>query len=111
VLRTIDIAHPPLSSAEAERLLDGEIRSLRGGRSGGLLKIIHGYGSATGRSTLKETVKNWIFMNRRYIKTAVPGEEYDITNRKTQEIRKEFGQFGDPDLGRQNPGITLIWVK
>jgi hypothetical protein len=41
----------------------------------------------------------------------IPGEDYDIHDAKTQEMRRQCGQVPDADLGKSNPGITLLWIK
>jgi hypothetical protein len=110
-IQTIDIAHPPLSSDAAEKLLDDEIRRIRSTSELRVIKVIHGYGSTAGRSTLKELVKNWSYRNRKHVLAVIPGEEYSILNVKTMEMRKACGQISDPDLDTCNSGITIIWVK
>jgi hypothetical protein len=110
-IKTIDIAHPPLSSDAAEKLLDDEIRQVRNSRELRALKVIHGYGSIAGRGVLKEVVKNRAYQNRKHLLAVIPGEEYSIVNTKTMEMRKVCGQIADPDLDSNNPGMTIIWVK
>lgn len=109
-IRTIDIAHPPLTSIAAEILLDDELNQARCAKEWNVLKIIHGYGSKGKQSVLKEVVRNWSYRNRAHLLGVIPGEEYDIFNAKTIEMRKVCGQVPDPDLGAHNPGITLIWI-
>jgi len=108
---TIDIAHPPLSSGAAEDFLDDEVRQVRLSKQRRVLKVIHGYGSSSDRSLLKEVVQNWSYRNRSRFRGVIPGEEYDMFHEKTKEMRKECGQVSDPDLGACNPGITLIWIR
>ena len=110
-IKTIDIAHPPLSSNVAEKLLDDEILQVRNSRELRALKVIHGYGSIAGRGVLKEVVKNWTYQNRKHLLAVIPGEEYSMVNTKTMEMRKVCGQISDPDLDASNQGITIIWVK
>jgi hypothetical protein len=110
-IKTIDIAHPPLSSEAAEKLLEDEIRQVRNSQELRALKVIHGYGSSAGRSVLKEVVRNWSYRNRKHLLAVITGEEYNITNAKTMKMRKECGQLPDPDLDSSNPGMTIIWVK
>jgi hypothetical protein len=109
-IKTIDIAHPPLSSNEAEELLDEEFLAVRNSKDLRALKIVHGYGSEAGRSILKVVVRNWTYRNRKYLVDTIPGEEYSIMNAKTMEMRKKCGQVPDPDLEASNPGITIVWI-
>ncbi len=109
--RTVDIAHPPLSSATAEDVLDDESNQIRYSQKWRVLKVVHGHGTSERRSLLKEVVHNWAYRNRTHIRAIIPGEEYHLFNPLTQEMRKSCGQMHDPDLGAGNPGVTLIWVK
>jgi hypothetical protein len=110
-IRTIDIAHPALPSSSAEELIEDEVQNARSSKQWRVLKVIHGYGSQAGRSVLKEVVLNWAYRNRSRLLGLIPGEEYDIHHATTLEMRKICGQIHDPDLGAQNPGITLIWIQ
>ncbi len=110
-ITTVDIAHPPVSSDAAENILDEEVRSVRKSKDLRVIKIIHGYGSSKGRSVLKDMVKNWTYINRKYLKAVIPGEDYSIMDAKTMEMRKICGQVSDPDLDKGNQGITIIWIK
>jgi hypothetical protein len=73
---TIDVAHPPLSSDEAERLLDDALRSavLRG--SPRVIRVIHGYGSGGRGGTLKTAVRNWAYRRRAKLALVVAGEKF-----------------------------------
>ncbi len=110
-VRTIDIAHPPLKSDDAEQILENELRSARLSKEGRVLKVIHGYGSQERPGVLKGVVRNWTYRNRAKLLAVIPGEEYQMFDAKTIEIRKACGQMFDPDLGMSNSGITLIWIK
>jgi hypothetical protein len=110
-VRTIDIAHPPLKSDDAEQLLENKLRGARLSKERCVLKVIHGYGSDERPGVLKEVVRNWTYRNRKKLLAIIPGEDYNIFDAKTIEMRKACGQIIDPDLGASNPGITLIWIK
>ena len=107
-LRQVDVAHPPMRSAEAEVMLDELLRELRGKGPGQALKVIHGHG---GSGVLKETVRNWAWRNRFRLHGVVPGESYAITDPPTVAMRAVCGQEPDPDLGQENPGITVLWIS
>jgi hypothetical protein len=110
-IRTIDIAHPPLKSDDAEQLLENELQNVPLSNKQYVLKIIHGHGSYDRPGVLKEVVRNWAYRNRAKLSAVIPGEEYSMFDYNTIEMRKVCGQISDPDLGAGNPGITLIWVK
>jgi hypothetical protein len=108
---TIDIAHPPMRSDDAEQFLEDKTRTIRSSKEWRVLKIIHGYGSQERPAVLKEVVRNWAYRNRSKFLAVIPGEEYDMFDAKTIEMRKACGQIPDRDLGTSNSGITLIWIK
>ena len=110
-LHTIDIAHPPLSSVTAEEVLDNELTQVRLTKKWRVLKIIHGNGTIKRPAVLKQIVQNWAYRNRAHLLAVIPGEEYNIHNPTTQEMRKLCGQVVDADLGNSNPGITILWIK
>jgi hypothetical protein len=110
-IRTIDIAHPPLSSKTAEEVLDHEVSQIRFSQQWRVLKVIHGHGTNEQPALLKQVVYNWAYRNRMRLLAVLPGEEYNILHATTQEMRKQCGQDIDPDLGKSNSGITLLWIK
>jgi hypothetical protein len=110
-IRTIDIAHPPLTSEIAEEVLDDEVSQMRFTHKWCVLKVIHGHGTNEHPAVLKKVVYNWAHRNRAHLLAVIPGEEYHILDARTQEMRKQCGQVTDSDLGKSNPGITLIWIK
>ncbi|RPI07042.1 MAG: hypothetical protein EHM64_00710 [Ignavibacteriae bacterium] len=110
-IRTIDIAHPPLSSGTAEELLDDEVRQIRSGKQWRVLKVIHGIGKNGRPAVLKQTVLNWAYRNRKQLKAVIPGENFNILDAQSQEMRKQCGQEPDADLGATNSGMTILWIK
>jgi hypothetical protein len=111
VVRTIDIAHPPMKVDDVEQMLENELRGARLSKERRMLKVIHGYGSDERPGVLKEVVRNWTYRNRAKLLAVIPGEEYHMFDAKTIEMRKACGQMFDLDFGASNPGITLIWIK
>jgi hypothetical protein len=110
-IRTIDIAHPPLTPAIAEKVLDEEAGLVLSTQPWRVLKIIHGHGTDQRPSVLKQIVYNWAHQNRKRLRALIPGENYSIHDSQTQEMRKYCGQVTDADLDVSNSGITLIWIK
>ena len=76
-----------------------------------ILKIIHGYGSGGKGGATKDVVRNWIFRNANKFKHTIDGENYNLYNASTQEMRKHVTAYTDSDLGSGNAGITIVWVK
>jgi len=108
---TLDIAHPPLTSDTAEEVIEDEVNQIRGTQKWRVLKIIHGHGTNDRPAVLKQVVHNWAHRNRSHLRAVILGENYNILDATTQEMRKQCGQVPDPDLGMSNPGMTLIWIK
>ncbi|MEK9138532.1 MAG: hypothetical protein AAB393_15520 [Bacteroidota bacterium] len=108
---TIDVAHPPRRPDEVEEELLSAWSQVRNSSSLRVLKIIHGYGSTGKGGTTKEVVRNWVFANRTKFKMSIDGEEYTLYNAGTRELRKAIGDYPDADLGKTNPGITIVWIR
>jgi len=107
-MRILDIAHPPMRGEEAEGLLDQLLREGRNTPNGLVVKVIHGHG---GPAILRQVVQNWAYRNRTRLVAIIPGERYAITDPDTRALRAEFGQEPDDDLGRGNPGFTVLWFS
>lgn len=107
----IDVAHPPRKPHHVESTLTDLLSQVRGSRQYRALKVIHGYGSHGRGGATRETVRNWAFNHRRHFKAIIEGENYDMFDDATQDMRSACGQFDDDDLGVSNPGITILWVK
>lgn len=107
----IDVAHPPRKPVQVESTLDELLSQVRGSPQYRALKVIHGYGSHGRGGATRETVRNWAFHCRRHFKAVIEGENYDVFDDATQDMRSECGQLDDDDLGASNPGITILWVK
>ncbi len=110
-LLAIDVAHPPRPQQAVEDDLHEALNRIRSSGDLRVLKIIHGYGASGKGGVTKSVVKNWLFRRRGVVRAIIPGESYDVLDRDTQAMRVEVGQFGDPDLGSGNRGITVVWVR
>ena len=86
-MRTIDIAHPPLSSKIAGDALDELLREIRLSKNVRVLKIIHGHGSSRSGGSLKNLVLDWAHTNRNRIRAVIEGDHYHVFDKKTQEMR------------------------
>ena len=110
-IRTVDIAHPSLTSQAAEQVLDDEAHTIRSEHTWRVLKVIHGHGTSERPGVLKQVVQNWAHHHRARLLAVIPGEQYSILDTQTQEMRKQCGQVADEDLGASNAGITLLWIQ
>lgn len=107
----LDVAHPPRHPDEVEEELLDAWQHVRNSPVLSILKIVHGYGSSgTGGST-RDVVRNWAYKNRLRFVAVIPGEEYTLFHDETARLRKELGNFPDPDLGHPNSGLTIVRVK
>jgi len=105
----IDVAHPPRPAEIVEdELLDAWQKARQ--QSQRVIKIIHGHGSSGRGGSTKTVVRNWLFSHRSRFRGVVDGEKYDLLNPDVQGLRNELGDYSDPDLGNQNPGITIVWL-
>jgi hypothetical protein len=107
----IDVAHPPRPPEQVETELAAALTKVRNSSTLRAIKVIHGYGSHGRGGSTKETVQNWAYQFRRRCRAVIAGENYTIFDAETQRMRQACGQISDPDLGGNNPGLTLIWVK
>ncbi len=110
-LLTIDLAHPPRPPARVEADLEAVLMKIRNSNQQRAIKVIHGYGSHGHGGSTRETVRDWAYNARRRLRAAIHGENYNIFDDDTQELRDECGKIDDHDLGAANPGITILWVK
>ncbi len=111
LLLTIDLAHPPMPPDAVEQELLDAWTDVRNSPDLRVIKVVHGYGSGGRGSRTKEIVRNWVYRNSNKFRGVIEGERYGIYEKSTQELRTALGPFTDVDLDRENPGITLIWVK
>ena len=106
---TIDIAHPPLPGPQAEDALDEALRTALRSNSVRVVKIIHGYGSGGTGGALRTVARNWAYRNRARLHASIPGEE--ITSGEGLRLAAACGLTPTGDLGGDNPGVTILWVR
>jgi hypothetical protein len=107
----IDVAHPPRTAEAVESELVEAWSRVRNSPALRGLKIIHGYGSKGKGGSTRETVRNWAFRNRSKFRAVIEGERFSLFEPEVQALSREFEVFEDPDLGKSNPGVLLIWIK
>ena len=75
------------------------------------VKLIHGYGSSGVGGKLKIGVRQFLSTKKRQnkIQTFVAGEEWDIFDEESRRLLADCPDLAkDRDLGRGNPGITMV---
>lgn len=93
---SLDRALSELEIKASESIYKGDVR---------VLKIIHGHGTGT----LKQSVREWCQSQDGRFQAVIYGEDYDLFNRDSANMRAECGSPYDPDLGKKNSAITYVW--
>ena len=75
------------------------------------LKVIHGYGSSgTGgalRTELQKDLRQAVQQGS--IRAAIAGEDWRISDERTWDLLNKYPEWKkDPDLGRNNRGISIV---
>ncbi len=76
-----------------------------------VLKVIHGYGSSGVGGRLKKGILEYLAAKKKegFLKDYVPGDSWDIFNSSAREIIARHAELrNDRDLGRCNPGVTIV---
>lgn len=76
-----------------------------------VLKIIHGYGSSGVGGALRTEIQKSLRqrLSNSQIRDFIPGEEWRVSDERTWALLKSHAQLKeDVDLGRNNPGISLV---
>tara|TARA_B110000467_G_scaffold97322_1_gene88011 strand:- start:1551 stop:1883 length:333 start_codon:yes stop_codon:yes gene_type:complete len=93
---SLDRAISELEIKVSESIFEGEVR---------VIKIIHGHGTGA----LRNSVREWCKDQEGRFQAIIYGENYDLFNHDSANMRVECGSPHDPDLGRKNSAITYIW--
>jgi hypothetical protein len=99
---------PPVD--EAIQRLDREIASARQQRSK-FFKIIHGYGSSGEGGDIRIAVQKRLveMIGRGEVRACIFGEKWSKSDEQTWAlINANVELKQDHDLGRKNPGITIV---
>jgi len=100
------------SVAEALQRLDREIILARQGKVV-LLKIIHGYGSSGAGGDIRIAVQRRLhdLAESGQIRGCIFGEDWSKSDATTWRLLQAQSDLkNDPDLGRRNPGITVVFL-
>jgi hypothetical protein len=107
---TIDVAHPPMSSAEAEQALDELLRTLAPGGPTRIVRVIHGYGSGGKGGTLRTAVRNWAFRRREKLRMVIPGDDFAPFESEFGRVFQESG-ISLWEAGSSGPGVTFLILR
>ena len=95
---------------QAQRQLGTELARARA-TGAKAVKLIHGYGSSGVGGKLRIGVRQVLGAKKRQqtIKLFVPGEDWDIFHADSRQLLEQCPDLSrDRDLGRGNPGITIV---
>ena len=109
-MMTINLEDGMPTVEQAQRRLTAELGRARGSGAQAV-KLIHGYGSTGVGGKLRIGIRQFLGTKKRQntIKTFVSGEEWDIFNEESRRLLEVCPDLSrDRDLGRGNPGITLV---
>ena len=71
------------------------------------IKIIHGHGTGA----LKNAVRDWCKEQQGRFKAIIFGENYDMFDKESVDMRSDCELPDDKDFGRRNSAITYIWLS
>ena len=95
---------------QAQRQLTSELARARASGAKAV-KLIHGYGSSGVGGKLRIGVRQFLGTKKRQntIKLFVSGEDWDIFHADSRQLLERCPDLSrDRDLGRGNPGITIV---
>jgi hypothetical protein len=75
------------------------------------LKLVHGYGSSGAGGEIRVAVQKRLreMADRGEIRGCIFGENWSKSDELTWKLLQAMAQLkSDPDLGRKNPGITIV---
>ena len=107
MLSTIDIGHKNFNLDEAMAALESEVSNHIFHGKSKAIKIIHGHGSGA----LKDAVRVWCLEQEGRFEAIIFGENYDMFDKSSMDMRSDCGLPDDKDFGRRNSAITYIWLR
>ncbi len=107
MLTTIDIGHKNFALDKAMSVLEAEVSILIFQGKSRAIKIIHGHGAGA----LKNAVREWSIEQKGRFKAVIFGENYDMFDKESMDMRSDCGLPDDKDFGRRNSAITYIWLR
>ena len=106
-LKIIDIGHNGYSLDKAISELEYNVNLCLENGNFRAIKVIHGHGTGA----LKKEVREWCSYNEGRFQSIIYGEDYDLFDKNSAEMRADCGSPYDNDLGAKNSAITYIWLR
>jgi hypothetical protein len=109
VIKTINLKTEMPTVAEALQHLDRELARCRQGSKA--IKLIHGYGSSGEGGEIRIAVQRQLtgMAARGEIRACIFGENWSKSDEQAWALMKTHPELKqDPDLGKQNRGITIV---
>ena len=109
-MMTINLEDGMPTVEQAQRRLTGELGRARGSGAKAV-KLIHGYGSTGVGGKLRIGIRQFLGTKKRQntIRLFVSGEDWDIFHADSRQLLEQCPELSrDRDLGRGNPGITIV---
>lgn len=78
-----------------------------------VLTVIHGYGSSGKGGAIRVACRELLkhLKDQKKIQQSIPGEQFDRRATRVKDIIRRFPALGThSDLGKKNPGITIVIV-
>jgi hypothetical protein len=110
IIRTVNLKSDRPTVPEALERLDREIARARQ-QNHTLLKLIHGYGSTGAGGDIRIAVQKRLhdLVEAGQIAGCIPGEDWSKSSNEAWRMLEAHPELKpDPDLGRRNPGITIV---
>jgi hypothetical protein len=111
-MKTINLKSDMPSVLEALQRLDREVIVARQEKVA-LLKVVHGYGSSGVGGDIRIAVQRHLhdLAEAGRIRACIFGEDWSKADEATWRLLQTRVELkSDPDLGRRNPGITVVVV-
>jgi hypothetical protein len=112
LVKTVNLKSDRPSVHEALHRLEREIGLARLQKHS-LLKIVHGYGSTGAGGDIRIAVQRRLheLVEAGQIRGCIFGENWSKTDDASWRLLQAQSDLkGDPDLGRRNQGITVVWL-
>ena len=105
-IKIVDIGHKHLKLEDAQSLLETTISQTLFEGDVKIIKIITGHGSGVLRKLLGNGSKD----KRGAFKQLLMGEDYNMFNTVAADMRSECFIKNDNDFGKNNSGVTYVWL-
>lgn len=111
IFKVINLEEGLPTVEQARQKLLHELQLAQGSGVKGV-KLIHGYGSTGVGGDIRLAIGRTLSELQRegQISLVIYGEDWTVGNRSTWDLLKRKPSLkADPDLGRRNRGITIVW--